>query len=150
MSSQDATKVLTVLSENLQLLHEMNYSDLDMPYQFAGSRSNKPTRREETHADIRALNITAVRLATGRPGDIITAAFDKNAGLHLILAKNGQPTTEDVAATKRFLAAVTSAKDWADVMPFVFQHGKANLIRQMSQLYQFLSAFHLHQGTGLA
>ena len=102
------------------------------------------------HADIRALNITAVRLATGRPGDIITAAFDKNAGLTLIPAKNGQPTAEDVAATKRFLAAVTSAEDWADVMPFVFRHGKANLIRQMSQLYQFLSAFRPHQGTSLA
>ena len=127
----------------------MNYSDLDMRYQFAGSRSNKPTRREETHADIRALNITAVCLATGRPGDIVTTAFDKNTELRLILSKNGQPTA-DVAATKKFLTAVTSAKDWADVMPFVFQHGKANLIRQMSQLYQFLSAFHPHQGTGLA
>jgi hypothetical protein len=32
------------LSEKLQLLHELSYSDLDLPYQGVGTHSNKAGR----------------------------------------------------------------------------------------------------------
>ena len=36
-------------------------------------------------------------LTTGKPGDVISAAFDRRQGLCLVLAKNGAPTAEDNA-----------------------------------------------------
>lgn len=145
MSSQDVIETQTVLSEKLQLLSEMNYSDdVYMPYQFICPRGKTPTHTANTQSDISALDIIAVCLATGRAGDVVAAAFDKRAEFRLILAKNGQPTAQDVAATKNFLAAMTSAVDWADVIPFVFQHSKDNVIRRISQLHRSLSTFHPH------
>lgn len=71
----------THLSEELQILHEFNYSDLDMPYQFTDVRT------PETNPDIRVLDLIAVCLSTGDPGDIVAAAFEKREYINLILAK---------------------------------------------------------------
>ncbi|KIL58906.1 hypothetical protein M378DRAFT_169984 [Amanita muscaria Koide BX008] len=66
------------LSEQLQLLDELQYSDLDMPYQGAGTLSNRQSRDSNTNP-----------LTTGNPGDVIPAAFDKPEQMQLVLAKNG-------------------------------------------------------------
>jgi hypothetical protein len=39
------------LSECLQLLHELGYSDLDMPYQASGIHSNKRSQELDTNRD---------------------------------------------------------------------------------------------------
>ena len=70
------------LSEELQLLTEFGYSDLDMPYQSVGVRSNKDIREPETHSDMRVLDLIATCLTTGNPGDVVAAAFDKRGNTY--------------------------------------------------------------------
>lgn len=71
MSAEKVIETQTALVEKLKLLHEMNYSDIvEMPYHFVR------TRHSNTKADIRALDIIAVCLATGRVGDVVAAAFE--------------------------------------------------------------------------
>lgn len=50
-----------LLSEQLQLLHEFHYHDVDtdMPYQAAAGRSNKDHRESETTTNIRMLDLIA-------------------------------------------------------------------------------------------
>ena len=65
------------LSEQLQLLHELQYSDLDMPYQAAKIHSNKQSRHLYAHRDVCLLDTIAIALTTGNPEDVFAAAFDK-------------------------------------------------------------------------
>jgi hypothetical protein len=82
----------TLLSEELQLLDEFHYSDLDMAYRSAGVRNNKDIRDPDTQ---RVLDLIAVCLTTGKPGDVVAAAFDKREHIRLVLAKNGDFHSED-------------------------------------------------------
>ena len=68
------------------------YSDLDMPYQGAGTLSNRHSHDSDTDRDVRILNTIAVALTTGNRGDVFAAAFDKRDKMQLVLAKNGPPT----------------------------------------------------------
>ena len=74
------------LSEQLQLLHELQYSDLDMPYQAAKFHSNKQSPHLDANRDVRLLDTIAIALTTGNPGDVFAAAFDKRQHIQLVLA----------------------------------------------------------------
>ncbi|KAF8313505.1 uncharacterized protein EI90DRAFT_552276 [Cantharellus anzutake] len=91
------------LSEQLQLLHELNYSDLHMPY---GTHSNKATREYGTNREVRFLDAIAAALTTGNPGDVFAAAFDKRGHVEVVLAKNGPLTPEDIAAANELMSLI--------------------------------------------
>ena len=109
------------LSEQLQLLHELNYSDLDAPYQDSGTHSNKKSCDAETNHEVRLLNTVAVALTTGNPGDPFAASFDKRKRVELVLAKNGPPTPEDIAAANELVSLIGSPTtvDSRDLFPFL-------------------------------
>jgi OTT_1508-like deaminase len=127
------------LSEALRLLHEFRYSDLNMPYQSAGAQSNKDIREPNTHADMRVLDMIAVCLTTGKPGDVVAAAFDKHEGITLVLAKNGDVLPADYTATTTFLSALTRARGWIDLLPFLVRHSKENLDKRIRNLHQSIT-----------
>jgi hypothetical protein len=82
------------LSEQLQLLNELQYLDSDMPRSFRSDILTSNGRSRDTTRDVRILDTIAVTLTTGnpRPGEVFTAAFDKRKQMQLVLAKNGPPT----------------------------------------------------------
>jgi len=127
------------LSEALRLLYEFGYSDLNMPYQSAGAQSNKDIREPDTHADMRVLDMIAVCMTTGNPGDVVAAAFDKREGITLVLAKNGDVLPADYAATTTLLSALTRARGWIDLLPFLVRHGKKNMDKRIRNLHQSIT-----------
>jgi len=97
------------LSEQLTLLEAIQYSDLGQPYRDAGIHSNQAERDPETHHDVRLLDTIALLLATGEPGDVFAAAFDRRSKpVELVLAKNGLPTSRDIAAADKLLSLIAS------------------------------------------
>lgn len=86
------------LSEQLQLLHELQYSDLDMSHQGHSAHSHRRSR--DSDRDARLLDTIALALTTGNPGEEVAAAFDKGEQMQLVLAKNGPPTPDDVEAAR--------------------------------------------------
>src|ERR1700736_2415239 len=129
----------TRLSEELRLLHKFCYSDLDLPYQSAGAHSNKDIRDPGTHADLRMLDVIAVCLTTGNPGDVVAAAFDKRERITLILAKNGDVLPADSTATTTFLSALTTARGWIDLLPFLVRYTKKNMDKRIRNLHQSIT-----------
>ncbi|KAF8809957.1 hypothetical protein BYT27DRAFT_7093155, partial [Phlegmacium glaucopus] len=119
------------IPEALRLLHEFRYSNLKMPYQSAGGPN--------THTDMRVLDTTAVCLTTGNPDDVVAAAFDKHKGITLVLAENGDVLPADYAATTTFLSALTRARGWIDLLPFLVRHGKENLNKRIRNLHQSIT-----------
>ena len=99
------------LSEQLQLLQELQYSDLDLPYQTAGIHSNKESRNLDTNHEVRLLDTFAIALTTGNPGDVFAAAFDKRQHMQLVLAKNGPPTSEDVSAANEPISLIGNRRE---------------------------------------
>src|SRR5258708_16264064 len=79
-----ANDIRNNLSEQLQLLHELNYSDLDMSCQDPGIHSNKLTRNVDTNRDVRFLDVISAAVTTGNPGDVFAAAFDKRKRMELV------------------------------------------------------------------
>jgi hypothetical protein len=127
------------LSEELQLLAEFGYSDLDMPYQSVGVRSNKDIREPETHSDMRVLEVIATCLTTGKPGDVVAAAFDKRRNIKLVLAKNGDVGSTDYMATHTFISDLMIASDWIDLLPFLVNHSKTNIDKRISSLHRSIT-----------
>ncbi|KAM6491131.1 hypothetical protein JOM56_013370 [Amanita muscaria] len=125
------------LSEQLQLLHELQYSDLDMPYQGVGTLSNRQSRDSNTNRDVRLLDTIALALTTGNPGDVIAAAFDKREQMQLVLAKNGPPTPDDVAAANEFISLIGSpaVSDAMDLFPFLLRRCGANINKRIRNLH---------------
>jgi OTT_1508-like deaminase len=125
------------LSEQLQLLHELQYSDLDMPYQAAGIHSNKQSRDLDTNRDVRLLDTIAIALTTGNPGDVFAAAFDKRQHIQLVLAKNGPPTHEDVTAANELISLIGSPTiaDAMDLFPFLIRRCGANINKRIHNLH---------------
>ena len=78
MASQLSPDQVT-LSEQLQLLHELRYCDLDMSYQAAWVHTNKDIRDRDTKTDIRILDVIAIALTTGEPGEVVAATFDRRS-----------------------------------------------------------------------
>jgi hypothetical protein len=127
------------LSEELQLLTEFGYSDLDMPYQSVGVRSNKDIREPETHSDMRVLELIATCLTAGKPGDVVAAAFDKRGNIKLVLAKNGNVGSTDYMATRTFISDLMVASDWIDLLPFLVNHSKTNVDKWISSLHRSIT-----------
>ncbi|KAG6824860.1 hypothetical protein H0H92_005594 [Tricholoma furcatifolium] len=94
-----------ILSEQMLLLHECKYSDLVIHHD-----SNKQNGRRDanTNREVRLLDTIAVALTTGNPGDVYAAAFDRRGTFQLILAKNGPPNEDDMAAASEFISLIQS------------------------------------------
>ena len=122
------------LSEQLQLLHELHYSDHDMQCRAAGPYPNVQVehlymRTADTDNDLRILDVIAIALATGAPGEIVAATFDKSERLSLVLAMNRPPTREDEDATARLVATITdpTTRDAFGVFPFLLSRCLSNI-----------------------
>ncbi|CAL1715130.1 unnamed protein product [Somion occarium] len=133
--------IQTHLSEKLRLLDELGYSDLGMSYKYVGVHSNKDSRHSETHEDMRILDVIAVCLTTGKPGDVVAAAFDKREHLSLVLAKNGDVLPADYAAAQTFFSDLAAATGWTDLLPFLARHGKENLDKRIRNLHESITHF---------
>jgi hypothetical protein len=135
-SSNQAT-----LCEQLQLLHELSYSDLGMPYQFVHSTRN--IRDKHANSEIRILDTIAISLTTGEPGDVVAAVLDKSGRMCLVLAKNGVPTLEDESAVQRFIAAIMDpeVKDAIDLFPTLVSRCHANMNKRIAKLHESISEF---------
>jgi hypothetical protein len=130
-----------ILSEQLQLLHEFQYSDLQMPYQNSGIQSNKDSRSRDAHSEIRVLDTIAVLLTTGRPGDVTAVALDKHKGLQLVLAKNAPPNHEDDLAAQNLVSLLVNPAtiDPEHVFPFLLTHSLQNMNKRLQNLHESLS-----------
>jgi hypothetical protein len=123
------------LSEQLLLLHELQHPDLDIPYRGAPTLRN--IQSPDTSRELRLLDTITIALTTGNPGDVFAAAFDKREQMQLVLAKNGPPTPEDVAAAKELISlignpAVTHA---LDIFPFLMDRCGANINKRIHNLH---------------
>ena len=120
------------LSEQLQLLHELQYSDFDIPHQGYSNRRSRDTNR-----DARLLNTIALALTTGNPGEVFAAAFDKREQVQLVLAKNGPPTLDDIAAAREFISLIESPAvlDAIDIFPFLIRRCGANINKRIHNLH---------------
>ena len=134
------------LSEQLQLLRELGYSDLNIPYQAAGIHGNKGSRYLDTNRDVRFLDTIAVALTTGNPGDVFAAAFDKREHMQLVLAKNGAPASEDIAAANELISLIGSptVADAMDLFPFLIRRCGANIDERIHNLHTFIQGGELH------
>jgi hypothetical protein len=123
------------LSEQLQLLHELQYSDFDMLHQGHSGYSNRRSR--DTNRDARLLDTIAVALTTGNPGEVFAAAFDKREQMQLVLAKNGPPTLNDIAAAREFISLIGSPAvlDAIDIFPFLIRRCEANINKRIHNLH---------------
>jgi hypothetical protein len=131
------------LSERLHFLHEFRYCDLNMPYQGSGVQSNKDSRSGDARSEIRILDIIAVLLTTGRPGDVTAVALDKRQGVCLVLAKNGPPTAQDDLAAQTLISVLTDHATIypKHVFPFALAHCAENITKRRRNLYESLSQF---------
>ena len=140
------------LSEQLQLLYELQYSDLDMPYQAAKIHSNKQSRHLDANRDVRLLDTIAIALTTGNPGDVFAAAFDKRQNIQLVLAKNGPPTHEDVTAANELISLIASptVAGAMDLFPFLIRRCGANIDKWIHNLHTSIRDAELHNDFMLA
>ncbi|EKM76550.1 hypothetical protein AGABI1DRAFT_108646 [Agaricus bisporus var. burnettii JB137-S8] len=113
------------LSEQLLLLHELdlNYSDHTV--------SNDNVDRE-----MKLLDTVAFLLSTGSPGDHFAAAFDKHQGLEVVLAKNGTPTSDDIATAKELFSHLCNPeiRRAKDLYPFVARRCRASVVKRFQKL----------------
>jgi hypothetical protein len=137
-SSAMASNDQSNLSERLQLLHELGqvgYLDLNIPcgpYHPSGVYSY--TRSRDNHV-IRILDTIAAALTTGKPGEVFAAAFDKQEHIELVLAKNGLPTSQDVAAANELISLIGSVTQPLDLFPFLLRRCGANIDKRISSLH---------------
>ncbi|KAI6154786.1 hypothetical protein BKA82DRAFT_997657 [Pisolithus tinctorius] len=131
------------LSEQLQLLSQFKYSDLDMPYAGVGQHSNKATRSLDTKDIIRILDTIAVALTTGVAGDVYAAAFDTRGRLTLVLAKNERSTADDDRAVRHLCSLIISPQTSAarDVFPFLFARCRANIQKRIAKMEAVVKGF---------
>ncbi|EKM76594.1 hypothetical protein AGABI1DRAFT_108678 [Agaricus bisporus var. burnettii JB137-S8] len=113
-----------LLTEQLLLLHKL---DLDYPDDSA---------LHDFGEGMKPLNTIALLLSTGLPGEHFAAAFDKRLGLELVLAKNGTPTSEDIADAKELFSRLYSpeVRRGSDLYPFVARRCRANVLKRVSKL----------------
>jgi len=120
------------LSEQLQLLHKLQY--FNMPHQF---QCHNNRRSCDTNRELRLLDAITVALSTGNPGEVFAAAFDKHEQMELVLTKNGHPTPDDIAAAEELISLIGSptVSDAMDLFPFLIHWGGANLNKQIHNLH---------------
>src|SRR6266511_3705648 len=92
------------LEETLQLL-QLYYSDHSISFPGVGQHGSR-----HLHEDLEfcILDTICAVLTTGKPGDIYAAAFDKEAHLKLVLAKNSTVSPEDQDAVQQLIDLVSS------------------------------------------
>ncbi|RDB16085.1 hypothetical protein Hypma_007333 [Hypsizygus marmoreus] len=128
------------LSEELLLLQELGYSDVYIVDDPPAPPGFKDIRRDpDTDTDLRVLDVIAACLNTGKPEDVVAAAFDKREQISLILAKSGDVDSSDYAATHAFLSALREAKNWTDLLPFLATHTKHNIERRVRRLNESIT-----------
>ncbi|EKM76547.1 hypothetical protein AGABI1DRAFT_131103 [Agaricus bisporus var. burnettii JB137-S8] len=114
-----------LLSERLLLLNklDLNYSD--------HRASNGKIERE-----MKLLDTIALLLSTGLPGDHFAAAFDKRQHLEIILAKNGSPTSEDIADARELFLSLRNPRisKVGDLYPFVARRCRASVVKRIRKL----------------
>ncbi|THH03284.1 hypothetical protein EW146_g10473 [Bondarzewia mesenterica] len=113
--------------------------------------SKRDIRDSDVNTDIRILDIIAISLTTGEPGDVVAAAFDRQERLGLFLAKNGPPTLEDQNATARLIAAITdpATKSVVEIFPFLLSRCRANMDKRINNLHKSISDFYVDLGSAL-
>ena len=128
------------LSVFLQLLHELGYSDLDMPYKGSGIITTRDARTESVNAEIHFLDTLTVALTTGRAGDVTAAAFDNHT---LILSKNADPTQEEDETVHQLLALLAKPGTTGvnQLFPFLLHHCIGNMQKRLTSLEKSLNEF---------
>ncbi|KAF7759874.1 hypothetical protein Agabi119p4_11569 [Agaricus bisporus var. burnettii] len=113
------------LSEQLLLLHELdlNYSDHTVSH-------------DNVDREMKLLDTVALLLSTGSPGDHFAAAFEKHQGLEVVLAKNGTPTSDDIAAAKELFSHLCNPeiRRAKDLYPFVARRCRASVVKRFQKL----------------
>ncbi|KAI6011350.1 hypothetical protein EDC04DRAFT_2905555 [Pisolithus marmoratus] len=128
------------LSEQLQLLDQL-YSHPRRVGQHGSNLQNVWTSK--VIDDIHALDTITVTLATGTPGEVFAAAFDKRQGFTLVLAKNTRVTTEDDKAICDLVTAITSSSsaNANDVLSLLFPRCRTNIVQRIMKLHEVVTAF---------
>jgi len=124
------------LSEQLRLLDELQYSDSDMPW-HQGHSGHSYRQSRDTNREARLLDTITVALTTGNPGEVFAAAFDKREQMQLVLAKNGPPTPDDIAAAREFISLIGSPAvlGAVDIFPFLIRQCGANINKRIHNLH---------------
>ena len=107
----------------------------------------------ETNRDIRFLDTFAVALTTGNPGDLFAAALDKIEQVQLVLAKNGLPTSEDIAAANELISLIgspTTVTHAGDIFPFLLRRCGANINKRIRSLHMSIQNIELRNDFQLA
>ncbi|KAF7759872.1 hypothetical protein Agabi119p4_11567 [Agaricus bisporus var. burnettii] len=114
-----------LLAERLLLLHK-----LDLDY------SDHSASHDRLGRGMKLLDTIALLLSTGRPGDHFAAAFDKRQGLEVILAKNGTPTSEDIADAEELFSRLCNPQisTAGDLYPFVARRCRASVVKRIQKL----------------
>ncbi|KAG6827651.1 hypothetical protein H0H92_010897 [Tricholoma furcatifolium] len=127
----------SALSEQMLILHEFKSSDFDISYEGAIDYSNlKRVLDSDTNRELRLLDIITLALATGRPGDVYAAAFDKREGFRLVLAKNEPPNEDDdMVVVTEFISLIQSSEvTYAGDLPFLIRRCRGNIEKRIHNL----------------
>ncbi|KAI6146357.1 hypothetical protein BKA82DRAFT_750658 [Pisolithus tinctorius] len=126
------------LSEQLQLLNQFEYSDLEIPDVQQHWKQDR-----ETRITARLLDTIAVALTTGKPGEVFAATFDTRNGLRLVLAKNEDVTDEDDRAVREFFQAIIAPEttEAYDVFPFLFSRCAENIAKRIEMIGRAVFGF---------
>ncbi|RDB30548.1 hypothetical protein Hypma_007325 [Hypsizygus marmoreus] len=133
------SKSQTHLTEKLHLLQQLGYSDIFRDEDSPAVFRYRSVVDANTQSDLHLLDLIAACLATGKPGDVVIAAFDKRKQISLVLAKSGSIDSADYAATHAFLSALREAKSWVDLLPFLATHSKRNIDKRVSNLHKSIT-----------
>ncbi|KZT03875.1 uncharacterized protein LAESUDRAFT_761474 [Laetiporus sulphureus 93-53] len=89
--------------------------------------------------DLHILDVIALWLTTGQPGDDITIAFDKNVTVTLVLVKNCCPTHKDNDTLRELVDAVAGASSVMDIILVVIAHCHVKMQRCINKLHKQIS-----------
>ncbi|KAI6146314.1 hypothetical protein BKA82DRAFT_1000439 [Pisolithus tinctorius] len=126
------------LSEQLQLLNQFEYSDLEPPDVQQHWKQDR-----ETRITARLLDTIAAALATGKPGEVFAATFDSRNGLRLVLAKNEDVTDEGDRAVREFFQAIIAPEttEAYDVLPSLFSRCAENIMKRIEMMGRAVFGF---------
>ncbi|RDB16082.1 hypothetical protein Hypma_007332 [Hypsizygus marmoreus] len=127
------------LTEKLRLLQELGYSDIYMHEDSPAVFRYRSVDDWDTDSDLCVLDVIAACLTTGKPGDVVAAAFDKREQISLVLAKSGNIDSADYAATRAFLSALREAESWINLLPFLATHSKQNVDKRVRNLHESIT-----------
>jgi len=120
------------LEETLQLLNHSYYYNHDIYHR---------SRHLHEHSEFRILDTICAVLTTGKPGDVYAAAFDKEAHLKLVLAKEGIVSPEDRAAVQQLIDIVSSPTLSKTYFDFLLTRCRANIAKQVKNVHDTMTQF---------